>query len=128
MSTDVDDLLTDWATAEQAGDATALDDLLTDDFVGIGPVGFMLPKPAWLARFSQGLQYESLELDEVSVRRHGDAALVVAHQHAIGSHQGRPTPSDTRLSITAVHDDGVWRIAGIQHAFIAGTPGAPSML
>jgi hypothetical protein len=47
----IDDLLTDWATAERNGDVSTLDRLMTDDFAGIGPLGFVLPKPVWLARF-----------------------------------------------------------------------------
>jgi len=42
--------LQQWAAAERAGDATALGELLTEDFVGIGPVGFALPKAAWVGR------------------------------------------------------------------------------
>lgn len=124
MTTDINELLTTWAAAERAGDAPSLDDVLTDDFVGIGPVGFVLDKPAWLSRFDQGLQYEELELDDVSVRRHGDAALVVAHQRAIGSHAGNPTPPDTRVSFTVVTDHDRMRIAGAQYSFIGPPLGA----
>ena len=126
MTTDVYDLLDTWAGAERTGDASTLDDLLTDDFVGIGPVGFVLDKPAWLTRFDHGLQYEDLQLDEVSVRRHGDAALVFAHQHAVVSHAGNPTPPDTRVSFTMVPDeqDGL-RIAGLQYSFIGPPLGGP---
>ena len=45
---DINELLSGWTESERAGDAEHLDRLLTDDFVGIGPVGFMLPKDAWL--------------------------------------------------------------------------------
>ena len=127
MITDLDELLTAWVAAEQQGDTDSLHALLTDDFVGIGPVGFMLPKQAWLSRFEQGLHYERLELDEVSTRTYGDAAIVVAHQHATGDHHGNPTPSDARVSLTVIRTEGTGlRIAGIQYSFIAGTPGAPA--
>lgn len=126
MTTDLQDVLTTWADAEQHGDVEALDRLLTDEFVGIGPVGFTLPKPAWLARFEGGLQYESVEVDEVMTRQYGDAAFVVGHQHAKGKFQGQPTPPDVRVGFTMVRNDGDWRIAAIQYSFIAGTPGAPS--
>lgn len=126
MTNDIDRLLTTWADAERTGDAATLDEILTDDFVGIGPVGFVLDKPAWLTRFDHGLRYEKLQLDEVSVRRHGDAALVVAHQHSVGSHAGNPTPPDTRVSFTAIADGGTLRIAGVQYSFIGPPLGAPS--
>lgn len=125
MTTDIEELLAAWAESERTGDATTLDHLLTDDFVGIGPVGFMLDKHSWLARFDGGLQYEQLDLDEVSTRRHGDAAIVIAHQHAIGSHAGNPTPPDTRVSFTVVPAEGAGlRIAGMHYSFIGPPLGA----
>lgn len=124
MTTDIDQLLSAWTDAERTGDATTLDEILTDDFVGIGPLGFVLDKPAWLTRFDHGLHYDDLRLDEVSVRRHGDTALVVAHQRAVGSHAGNPTPPDTRVSFTVVADDGSMRIAGAQYSFIGPPLGA----
>ena len=125
MTNDIDHLLDTWTGAERAGDTTTLDDLLADDFVGIGPVGFVLDKPAWLGRFEHGLRYERLMLDEVSIHDHGDAALVVAHQHAVGDHAGNPTPPDTRVSFTVVADQGDLRIAGMQHSFISPPLGDP---
>ena len=81
---------------------TGLDTLLTEDFVGIGPVGFMLPKPAWLDRFGPDLHYDRLELDEITSRDYGDASVVVARQHAAGEARGNPVPGDTRVSFVLV--------------------------
>ena len=118
MTTDIAQLLDSWADAERTGDAAALGELLTADFVGIGPVGFVLDKPAWITRFDHGLRYEQLELDDVSVRRHGDAVLVVARQRAVGSHSGTPTPPETRVSFTVVGEGEGLEIAGMQYSFI----------
>jgi ketosteroid isomerase-like protein len=123
---DIEELVNAWADAEQHGDVDGLDRLLADDFAGIGPVGFVLPKQAWLSRFDQGLRYESLAVEDVAVRQYGDAAVVVAEQHARGSHQGNPTPADTRLSIVATrHGGDAWRIAGIQYSFLGPPAGTP---
>jgi len=125
MTMDIDELLISWTECERTGDAATLDALLTDDFVGIGPVGFVLDKDAWLARFGMGLEYERLELDEVSARRHGDAAIVIARQRAVGTHSGNPTPPDTRVSFMVVAADGSGpRIAAMQYSF-AGPPLGP---
>jgi ketosteroid isomerase-like protein len=122
---ELDDLLAAWTAAERDGDAAALDDLLTDDFVGIGPVGFVLPKAIWVTRHEMGLSFDELELRDVSTHRYGDAAIAVAQQHSIGTSQAGPTFPETRVAITAVRDDDRLRIAGIQYSFIAGAPGSP---
>ena len=119
MSNDVNELLSDWVESERTGDLEKLDAMLSDDFVGIGPVGFVLDKQAWLNRFGMGLRYDHLELDEVATHRHGDTAFVVAHQRARGNAGPNPTPSDLRVSFTVVaHDDATPRIAGLQYSFI----------
>ena len=124
----VTNFLDEWTAAERTGDAAGLDRLLTDDFVGVGPFGFQLPKPAWLARHAPGeLHYETFDLDEVDVRRHGDTAVVVARQTGKGDYQGTPVPEAARASLVLVGDDDRWRLAGLHLSFIAGTPGAPPL-
>jgi len=123
---DIDVLLMAWADAERRCDAAATDTLLTDDFVGIGPVGFMLPKQAWLQRHTSGtLHYDELGLDEVTTRVYSDSAITVARWNARGTAQGHPLPEASRASLMSVRTDAGWRIAGIHFSFIAGTPGAP---
>ncbi len=126
MTTDISDLLARWIDAERTGDRNRLDDLLTEDFVGIGPVGFTLPKPAWLDRLGPDLHYDRLELDEVTSRDYGEATVVVARQHAVGEARGNPVPGDTRVSFVFVPDDSDdhTRIAGIQYSFMAVPGGA----
>ena len=124
----VTDFLDEWATAERTGDADELDRLLTEDFVGVGPFGFQLPKPAWLARHAPGeLHYDTFDLDEVQVRQHGDAAVVVAKQTGKGDYQGNPVPEAARASLVLVPADDRWRLVGLHLSFIAGTPGAPPL-
>ena len=42
--------LADWSSVERDRDISALEGKLTDDFLGVGPLGFTLPKDAWVAR------------------------------------------------------------------------------
>src|SRR5262245_13859469 len=107
----IDAFLSDWTDAECRGDIAALDDLLTDDFLGVGPLGFTLSKQAWLARHEPGnLTYETFSLDELETRVHGDAALVTTRQRARGDFQGRPTPEAVRATLAVVNDAGAWRL------------------
>jgi ketosteroid isomerase-like protein len=117
MTTTIDDLLTTWVECERTGDVSGLDGLLADDFVGVGPIGFVLDKASWLHRFEMGLGYSRLELDEVTTHRHGDTAVVVARQHAEGAAGAMPAFPDLRVSFTVVVDEDRLRIAGMQYSF-----------
>jgi ketosteroid isomerase-like protein len=118
--------LDEWASAERAGDTCALAALLTDDFTGVGPLGFVLPKAGWLARHQQGaLSYQAFGFDQTQSRVHGDAAVITGRNLARGAYQGNPVPEAVRATLTLVADAGRWRLAAIHMSFIAGTPGAP---
>jgi len=121
---DVASLVTTWADAERAGDAATTARLLTDDFIGIGPVGFQLTKQAWLQRQTDGsLQYDDLDLDELVTREYRSCAVTTARWNARGTARGHPIPEATRITLVSVEDGGDWRLAGIHFSFIAGSPG-----
>ena len=124
---DINEFLYRWAAAEKDQDAAALGPLLTDDFTAVGPVGFLLPRATYLERPSRGLRYEAFQLDEIQTRLHGDAAIVVLRINQKGAAQGNPIPEATRSTLTLVREAGRWRLAAIQHSFVAGTAGAPPM-
>jgi ketosteroid isomerase-like protein len=128
MSTSNEDVaafLSEWTVAEQHGDTAVLDRSLVDDFVGVGPLGFLLSKQDWLARFAGGLQYDEFSLDDTHVRSYGDTALVIGQQNQRGSHQGNPIPEAARTTLVLVNRSVGWRLASIHMSFVAGTPGAP---
>lgn len=124
----VDALLSRWAEAEAAGDADAIGECLTDDFLGVGPFGFTLPREAWLQRHApDGLVYESFELSERQDREYGDTVVVTTRIDQPGSYQGNPIPATVRATLVIVRRDGEWRLATNHMSFVAGTPGAPTM-
>ena len=95
-----------WATAELQGDTAFLERTLADDFVGVGPLGFLLTKQEWLARLQSGdLKYTAHTLDEVNVRAYNEAAIVIgrltkasglsgqSHERADAHHAGVCPPT-----------------------------------
>ena len=130
MNQSIDTLLGEWTTAELTADTSRLSALLAEDFYGVGPLGFVLPRSAWLARHSPGqMTYESFGLDEIQTHQLGDTVLVTARNDTRGTYQGHPVPGAVRatLVIARVGGDAAWRIAAIHMSFIAGTTGAPGV-
>lgn len=50
MHNDVEKHGQQWAAADLRRDISTLNSMLTDDVIGIGPLGFLLTKQEWLAR------------------------------------------------------------------------------
>lgn len=120
----VTNLAAEWAAAEQRGDTAALANILADDFVGIGPRGFMLTRQEWLQRHQTGaLVYDSLSLDDIQVRVYGGGtAIMVAREAQSARYQGQPMPGEFRTTLVWVRQDGSWRLAGTQLSPIMPPP------
>ena len=120
----VRDLLSAFVAAELSGDPDAIAPLLADDFVGVGPLGFLLSRQDWLDRKQNGLRYTDFAVREPKVRTHGDdTAVVIATQVVEGTYQGNPVPAQSRTTLVFVGR----QLASIHMSFVAGTPGAPPM-
>jgi hypothetical protein len=122
-----EEFLSEWAAAERAGDAGTLETLLADGFTAVGPMGFILPKEAWLARHRSGdLIYQEFGLDDVQARPLGpNTTVVIARSDSLGSYQGHQLPGAARATLVLASSEGRWQLAAIHLSFIAGTVGAP---
>lgn len=99
------DIVARFAAAQRALDVDALDALLTDDFILVGPLGFMLDKPQLLGQLRGGsLQFTSLTIGSLVSRSYGGATVVIGVQEQAGSFGDRPL--DGRFRITLVIFDG----------------------
>jgi uncharacterized protein (TIGR02246 family) len=111
---DVLDLVERWAHAELAGDVDAYADLLDEEFVGVGPVGFVLDKQQWAQRHRGDLENHAFEIIEPHVRLFGETAIVEAVQRQETTAVGRDTSGSFRVVIVAVNRGDRWAIAHIQ--------------
>jgi ketosteroid isomerase-like protein len=124
---DILDFLQRWIDAERKADHGTLDELLTDDFVGVGPRGVTLTKDQWLERYRTGaLKHTTFDLEELQVRDYGTAAGVVAVQAQQSSYQEHDAGGRFRVGLMIVRPDGRWLLAGAQLSPLLGPPAPPN--
>jgi uncharacterized protein (TIGR02246 family) len=97
--------------AQVHADATALDRIYADDFVGVGPSGTVRTKPQVIADFTSGdLKFQSITTGEVQVRVYGNTAVETGRSTMIGQDKGKDVPRDTRFTRVWVNQRGRWRL------------------
>ena len=104
--------------AELAGDREGLRELIADDFLSIGPRGFVLDKTQWIDRHGE-FRYQALETSETDVRRYGDTAVVRDVQRNRATYRGQEVAVSTRVSQVWVRQDGRWQLVAIQFSPLA---------
>jgi len=109
--TEVLGLLNDWAAAEQDNDAERLDGLLTDDFAGVGPLGFVLDRKQWLERYRKGLENRAFTVEAPDVRAYEGAAVVVGVMAQETTLKGEDKSGRFRVSLVTVRASDRWRLA-----------------
>ena len=117
----------EWAAAELHGDTVTLGRILADDFVAVGPRGFILSKEQWLSRHDSGnLTYEAFEWDEVTVRVHGDAATMIGRETASAVYEDGEVRHEIqdqfRATLVFVEEQERWLLLGLHLSPIAGPP------
>lgn len=109
----VQEFLETWTTAERSADVDHLDPMLTEDFTGIGPLGFTLSKKDWLNRHGP-LRYQALDLTGITTRTYGEVTVVNATQHQEATFNGNPVPGTFRTTVVLVAERDGWKIANVQ--------------
>lgn len=116
-----------WADAERRGDADDMEPLLADDFVLVGPLGFVLDRGQYLgSRRSGDLRHASFAWEEAQVRVYDQAAVAVGTQTQQTTYQGRDASGRFRATQFTVQRDGRWLLAGMHLSPIAQPPAAES--
>ena len=107
--------------AELTGDVATMERMMTDDFVAVGPRGFVLNKAAWLqGHRTHDLQYQDMKQDELVEHSYGDAALVTKKQSNKATFQGHDASGEFRVTQFFVRQAGDWRLASTQLSPIMG--------
>jgi hypothetical protein len=126
----IEELVERLAEAERAGDAGFLDQNLADDFVGIGPRGFMLSKAEWVDRHRSGdLRYAELKTEDVVIRVPGEeTAIATAKEISTVLYQGNSMPAgEFRIMEVFVRQEhsNEWHLAAKQLSPILTSPSRP---
>lgn len=116
-----------WLEVELRGDVAALEPMLHEDFLAVGPLGFMLTKQQWFDRHRPGeLEYQELTGEDATIRQFGDASIVVFAQTQRATYQGREVQAPGnrfRVTLIVVREGGRLAIAGVHLSPIAQPPG-----
>lgn len=108
--------------AQIGADATALDRIYADDFIGVGPSGTVRTKKQVISDFTSGtLKFQSITTDEVQVRVYENTAVETGLSTMNGKDKGTAVPRNTRFTRVWVKQQGRWRLVA-NHYSIQSAP------
>jgi len=106
-----------WRQAQLAGDAAAMDRLLSDDFVGINSTGVVTTKTQQLARIrNRVVILTQLELSDIKVKLiHDVVAVVTSRAEVTGSNENGPIKGSFRYTrVYQRSPGGAWKITSFE--------------
>jgi hypothetical protein len=112
------DLQDKFDEAELHGDTDTLLDLIAEDFLSIGPRGFVLNKEQWVNRHAE-FKYDKLETSDKDIRLYDKAAIIRNIQRNEASYKNEPVKVSMRVSQVWINQQNDWKLAGIQFSPLA---------
>ena len=98
-----------FAQALVKADLEALDALVSDDWIIIGPEGGITNRAAFFEVVKSGaLTHSTMQSDEARVRVYGDTAIVTVRVVSTGAYQGHAFTTRERSTDIFVRRQGVW--------------------
>ncbi|UYM03844.1 nuclear transport factor 2 family protein [Solicola gregarius] len=120
---DIEDFGQRWAAAEQAADVDTLAGMVVDDFLLVGPLGFILDRTQWLDRYRNGdLVTSSLNWVDTTARVYADTAVVVGVHDQEAAYHGQANNGRFRSTHVLVRDAGRWQLASMHLSPIMAPP------
>jgi ketosteroid isomerase-like protein len=106
--------------AQVGADASALDRIYADDFIGVGPSGTVRTKKQVISDFTSGtLKFQSITTDEVQVRVYDNTAVETGLSTMDGKDKGKSVPRNTRFTRVWVKQ-GHWRLVANHYSIQSG--------
>jgi ketosteroid isomerase-like protein len=111
-----------WRAATLSNDVAAIDRMLADDYVGIGPDGTIASKADEMAARRDG-QRKLTQIDvlERKVRIYGTTAVVTSRAIVTGVYDTMPLTGEFRYTRVYNLSHGQWRIVSFEASPITGT-------
>jgi uncharacterized protein (TIGR02246 family) len=107
--------------AQVGADASALDRIYADDFIGVGPIGTVRTKKQVISDFTSGtLKFQSITTDEVQVRVYDNTAVETGLSTMDGKDKGKSVPRNTRFTRVWVKQQGHWRLVANHYSIQSG--------
>ncbi len=105
---------------EVQADTAQLNRLLADDFVSIGPKGFLLNKEEWINRHVH-FKYHALDTSDMDIRLYNNTTAIVRNiQRNRATYQNETMELTVRVSQVWIWEaDGAWRLVAIQFSPMA---------
>lgn len=107
--------------AELHADAATLQRLLADDFLSIGPKGFVLDKQEWIDRHVH-FTYQQVDTSDLDIRLYDQTAIVRNVQRNRATYMDQQVELALRVSQVWVKQRDEWRLAAIQFSPLAEGP------
>ena len=116
-----------WRTAQLNGDVEAMDNLLSDDYVGITMSGQVVTKAQQLDRMrNRNTILSKIELDDVKVKLIGNTAIVTSRAEIDGTNDGTPMHGTYRYTrVYSRLPSGTWKITNFEATRVGPPPPPP---
>jgi ketosteroid isomerase-like protein len=113
---EVESLEAQWKQASVANDLSAMDKLLSDDYLGVTMNGELVTKAQQLDRMrGRDLELTSLDISDMKIKVIGQIAIVNALAQVEGTAEGHPLHGSFRYVRVYQHlPNGLWKITSFE--------------
>ena len=124
-SREIESLEESWRQAMLNSDATALEKLLSEDFLGISANGTLSDKEQYLRRVGSRVnQFSRIDLMDMKVRVQPTSAVAISQAHVSGLLDGRPIDGVYRYTkVYGRAAGGTWRVLNFEATRVSGPHG-----